>query len=142
MEFLPPVVRLAAACVFALLAVAGVASPVRSDSALGGRIHPVALDGGCQLVNVGSIAIERYRQGWYLRIGGYKQLVNMEVGLEHRRAGAGLWRVGVVGCTPGIIGLPVSAPYELFLPVSDFRGARGLEIVAANGVWRQRLPGR
>lgn len=103
-------------------------------------LERVVLRGGCALVEVTAVAMQRYRTGWYLRINGMKPLANMEVSLEHSRIGPGHWRTDVVGCTGGMVGLPIAAPYNFLLPVSELPGAGLVEIVGSNGVWRQRIP--
>lgn len=106
----------------------------------GPSLQLTALRGGCSLVEVDTIEFQRGRGGWEIYIAGLKPLINMEVSLDHRRAPSGLWTIEVVGCTAGLLGLPVPAPYWIAVPLRDLPGARAVQIVGANGVWRPRLP--
>lgn len=103
----------------------------------------VQLGGSCQLVNVDSVYFkDGGRRGVYLYVGGLRRFANMDVGFEHRRAGAGVLRVEVVGCTKNFLVLPIPTPYVLEFAMNEVPSARVVEIVAANGTARRRVPGR
>ncbi|MGE0611768.1 MAG: hypothetical protein AB7O70_05435 [Hyphomicrobiales bacterium] len=101
------------------------------------------LGGSCRLVNVDSIYFkDGGRRGVYLYVGGLRRFANMDVGFEHTRAGAGVLRVQVVGCTKNFLVMPIPTPYVLEFAMNEVPSARVVEIVAANGVARKRVPGR
>lgn len=99
-----------------------------------------AADRNCRLVEVDTISLDRTSGGRpSLYIAGMKTFANMDVHLEHRGLRSGAVSIAVVGCTPSFIPLPIATPYWVDLPLADIR-ARHVEIVAANGTWRRRLP--
>ncbi|MEC9367709.1 MAG: hypothetical protein VX871_03360 [Pseudomonadota bacterium] len=121
-----------------VLALAAIMAPVTA-----GRTEASQISGSCRLVNVDSVYFrDGGKRGFYLYVGGMRRFANMDVGFEHRSAGKGLLRLEVVGCTKNFLVLPIPTPYVLDLAMNDIPSARSVEIVAANGIVRRRIPGR
>lgn len=69
---------------------------------------------------------------WILVVSGTKPYVNMTVRLSPliyiRRPE--FWEIEVIGSLPGI-GLPMTAPYTVSLPLDGIIGTKGIEVVGA-----------
>lgn len=73
---------------------------------------------------------------FFLVVSGTKPYLNMKVRLSPliyiRRPE--YWGIEVVGSLPGI-GLPATAPYHVFIPLSGITGTKGIEVI---GVTRRK----
>jgi hypothetical protein len=78
-----------------------------------------------------------------LTIRGEKPYANMEVSLSHRSyyGRPQWWRTTVVGCLKSF-GIPIPAPYWVTMPLDQFVGSKGVEIVGADSVARKAAPRR
>ena len=78
---------------------------------------------------------------WILIVSGTKPYVNMTVRLSPliyiRRPE--FWEIEVIGSLPGI-GLPMTAPYTVALPLDGITGTKGVEVVGASKRKRIRVP--
>jgi len=76
---------------------------------------------------------------WILVVSGTMPYVNMTVRLSPliyiRRPE--FWEIEVIGSLPGI-GLPMTAPYSVSLPLDGIIGTKGIEVVGASK--RKRIP--
>jgi len=75
---------------------------------------------------------------WILIVSGKKPYANMTVRLSPliyvRRPE--FWGIEVIGSLPGI-GIPVTAPYTISLPLDHTLGTKGIEVIGASK--RQRI---
>ena len=76
---------------------------------------------------------------WILIVSGTKPYANMTVRLSPliyiRRPE--YWGIEVIGSLPGI-GIPMTAPYTVSLPLDHTLGTKGIEVIGASR--RQRIP--
>jgi hypothetical protein len=77
-----------------------------------------------------------------LKVAGTKPFLNMEVELVPLVfvQQPEFWDIEVVGRLPGGIGLPPSAPYDVFLPLSGIIGSRGIEVKGATRSKKIEVP--
>lgn len=78
---------------------------------------------------------------YVLTIRGEKPYANMVVSLSHRSyyGRPQWWRTTVVGCLKSF-GIPIPAPYWVSLPLDQFVGSKGVEIVGASTASRHPIP--
>ena len=102
--------------------------------------------GECKPLDFDGVEIEYYRgKGIYqLTITGTKPFTNMEVSLsEEPAAGRPAYRKTVViGCVKNFLVVPLASPYYLTVPLEQFSGTRGIEIIGATRRVRRDLPRR
>lgn len=102
--------------------------------------------GECKPLDFDGVEIEYYRgKGIYqLTITGTKPFTNMEVSLsEEPAAGRPAYRkTVVVGCVKNFFVVPLASPYYLTVPLEQFSGTRGIEIIGATRRVRRDLPRR
>ena len=127
--------------------VAAVAKPWAPAPSTGNYIIPAwSFTGECKPLDFDGIEIEYYRgKGIYqLTITGTKPFTNMEVSLsEEPAAGRPAYRKTVViGCVKNFLVLPVASPYYLTVPLKQFSGTRGIDIIGATRRVRRDLPRR
>ena len=105
-----------------------------------------SFSGECKPLDFDGVEIEYYRgKGIYqLTITGTKPFTNMEVSLsEEPAAGRPAYRKTVViGCVKNFLVVPLASPYYLTVPLEQFSGTRGIEIIGATRRVRQDLPRR
>lgn len=70
----------------------------------------------------------------FLFVSGMKPYVQMQVSLNPRIyiRQPEYWGIEVVGCLSGF-GSPAFTPYVVELPISNFFGTKGIEVIGANG---------
>ena len=76
---------------------------------------------------------------WFLIVSGTKPYVNMTVELSpliYIRQPE-YWGIEVIGRLTGI-GLPMTAPYSVSIPLNGILGTKGIEVIGANK--RQKIP--
>ncbi|MEG6509104.1 hypothetical protein V6C03_08975 [Methyloligella sp. 2.7D] len=100
--------------------------------------------GECQPIDFDNVEIQYYRgRGIYqLKVSGFKKFSNMEVSLSHQSYSRrpAYWTTVVVGCWKNFLVLPVPTPYYVTMPLTDFVGTRGVEIVGATRTVRRNVP--
>jgi hypothetical protein len=78
---------------------------------------------------------------WILIVSGTKPYANMTVRLSPliyvKRPE--FWGIEVIGSLPGI-GIPVTAPYTVSLPLDHTLGTKGIEVIGASKRKRIRVP--
>jgi len=129
------------------MGVAAIAKPWAPVAASDNYVIRVwSLTGECKPLDFDGVEIEYYRgKGIYqLTITGTKPFTNMEVSLsEEPAAGRPAYRKTVViGCVKNFLVLPVASPYYLTVPLEQFSGTRGIEIIGATRRVRRDLPRR
>lgn len=69
---------------------------------------------------------------WFLTVFGTKPTVSMKVELRPRIyiRKPEYWGIEVVGCVPPIV-LPTVGPFTESIPVTDFMGTKGIEVIGA-----------
>jgi hypothetical protein len=78
---------------------------------------------------------------WFLIVTGTKPYLNMTVRLSpliYIRQPE-YWGIEVIGTLSGI-GLPVLAPYHVFISLEGIRGTKGIEVIGANKTKKINLP--
>ena len=81
------------------------------------------------------------RDTWFLIVSGAKPYLNMTVRLSpliYVRQPE-YWGIEVIGTLSGI-GLPVLAPYHVFISLEGIRGTKGIEVIGANKRKKINLP--
>ncbi len=90
----------------------------------------------CRLIDFDQariVTLESFPPQYVLVVSGTKPYLNMEVDLvpliyiqqpEY-------WGIEVVGCLPGGIGLPATAPYTAWINLSGSTGTEGIEVIGA-----------
>lgn len=122
-----------------------IAPDAHPQSALEPLLHPVyGLAGECHAIDFNAVDIQWNRAGGYyqLTVSGLKRFANMRVSLSHKSYGARppYWATVVVGCWKNFIVIPIPTPYYVTMPLTQFVGTRGVEIVGATKVVRRRVP--
>ena len=99
----------------------------------------------CRLVDFDQAQIMTLRSfppQYVLHVSGTKPYLNMQVDLvplvyiqqpEY-------WGIEVVGCLPGGIGLPATAPYTAWINLSGITGTEGIEVIGATRSERLEVP--
>jgi hypothetical protein len=69
---------------------------------------------------------------WFLIVSGIKPFLNMHVHLSpliynHQ---PDYWGIEVIGTLSGI-GIPITAPYHVFISLEGIRGVKGIEVIGA-----------
>jgi hypothetical protein len=142
--------RLVRQCiVFGLMAAASLlparAAPVPQGPPAPGLVVPVwSLTGSCEPIDFDSVEIQwqEDRGVYLLTVRGTKPYTNMEVSLSHEGYASrpAYWRTLVVGCVKNLLVLPIEAPYWITMPLDQFVGSRGVEIVGASRSVRRAVP--
>lgn len=132
-------------CAIAVWTVSGCVAGAASLTMPGMRGPSLAQPvGQCRLIAFESLRVDwDDRRGVYLlTVAGTKPFANMDVALNHRSYGSrpAYWMTSVVGCTKNFIVFPVPSPYTATMPLTDFVGTRGVEIVGLNGSVRRPVP--
>ena len=100
--------------------------------------------GECQPVDFTGIDIKYNRQmGYYqLTVTGIKKFANMNVSFSHQSYGArpAYWTSMVVGCWKNFVVIPIPTPFYVTMPLTQFVGTRGVEILGATMRVRRNVP--
>ena len=103
-----------------------------------------SLTGYCEPIDFNSVDINWYRgRGIYqLTVSGIKPYTNMEVSLSRQAYSSKppYWRSVVVGCVKNFLVMPVPTPYYITVPLTEFVGTKGVEIVGASRSMRRNVP--
>jgi hypothetical protein len=80
---------------------------------------------------------------WFLIVEGTKPFLNMHVRLSpliytHR---PDYWGIEVIGTLSGI-GLPIAAPYHVFISLQGIIGTKGVEVIGATITKKINIPGQ
>jgi hypothetical protein len=99
----------------------------------------------CRLVDFDQaqiVTLRSFPPQYVLHVSGTKPYLNMQVDLvplvyiqqpEY-------WGIEVVGCLPGGIGLPATAPYTAWINLSGITGTEGIEVIGAKHSERLEVP--
>ena len=99
----------------------------------------------CRLVDFDQaqiVTLRSFPPQYVLHVNGIKPYLNMQVDLvplvyiqqpEY-------WGIEVVGCLPGGIGLPATAPYTAWINLSAITGTEGIEVIGARRSERLEVP--
>ena len=99
----------------------------------------------CRLVDFDQaqiVTLRSFPPQYVLHVSGIKPYLNMQVDLvplvyiqqpEY-------WGIEIVGCLPGGIGLPVTAPYTAWINLSAITGTEGIEVIGARRSERLEVP--
>jgi hypothetical protein len=99
----------------------------------------------CRLVDFDQaqiVTLRSFPPQHLLHVSGIKPYLNMQVDLvplvyiqqpEY-------WGIEVVGCLPGGIGLPATAPYTAWINLSAITGTEGIEVIGATRSERLEVP--
>ena len=103
-----------------------------------------SLTGYCEPIDFNGVDITWYRgRGIYqLTVSGIKPYTNMEVSLSREAYSRKppYWRSVVVGCVKNFLVMPVPTPYYITVPLTEFVGTKGVEIVGASRSVRRNVP--
>lgn len=99
----------------------------------------------CRLVDFDQaqiVTLRSFPPQYVLHVSGIMPHLNMQVDLvplvyiqqpEY-------WGIEVVGCLPGGIGLPATAPYTAWINLSGITGTEGIEVIGATRSERLEVP--
>ncbi len=104
----------------------------------------LSLIGSCEPIDFDSVDIQWYasRGVYLLTVSGIKPYTNMEVSLSHQgyQSRPAFWRTLVIGCVKNFLVMPIPSPYYVTMPLDQFVGSRGIEIVGASRSLRRTVP--
>ena len=104
----------------------------------------LSLIGSCEPIDFDSVDIQWYasRGVYLLTVSGIKPYTNMEVSLSHQgyQSRPAFWRTLVIGCVKNFLVMPIPSPYYMTMPLDQFVGSRGIEIVGASRSVRRTVP--
>jgi hypothetical protein len=131
--------------VLAASALSARAAPLPHGPSMPGLVVPVwSLTGSCEPIDFDSVEIQwqEDRGVYLLTVRGMKPYTNMEVSLSHEGYASppAYWRTLVVGCVKNLLVLPIEAPYWVTMPLDQFVGSKGIEIVGASRSVRRPVP--
>jgi hypothetical protein len=101
--------------------------------------------GSCRLIDFDQAQIytlESFSPQYVLHVSGTKPYLNMQVDLVplvYIRQPE-YWGIEVVGCLPGGIGLPATAPYTAWINLSGITGTEGIEVIGATRSEKLEVP--
>ena len=96
----------------------------------------------CERLDFEGVSLEKtYNGSWELTVTGETPRINMDVKLVPRqRSGQpNFWPVEVVGCYPGLIGIPISGYFNTTISLDDAMGRKGVAIVGATYFQKKRF---
>jgi hypothetical protein len=99
----------------------------------------------CRLVDFDQaqiVTLRSFPPQYVLHVSGTKPYLNMLVDLVPLVYIQQLeyWGIEVVGCLPGGIGLPATAPYTAWINLSGITGTEGIEVIGARRSERLEVP--
>jgi hypothetical protein len=104
----------------------------------------LSLTGYCEPIDFNGVDIKWYggRGIYQLTVSGIKPYTNMEVSLSRQPYSSKppYWRSVVVGCVKNFLVMPVPTPYYITVPLTEFVGTKGVEIVGASRSMRRNVP--
>ena len=103
---------------------------------------PVSRAGNCRTLDYQKISFEQYSDGqWNVHVVGQTPYINMRVRLIARTyiTQPKYWGIDVVGCYPGVIGLPAVGRYNVTLPLYGSMGIKGIEIIGKSKSFKRGL---
>ena len=104
-------------------------------SSAGARAH-------CERLDFESIMVEKTYDGkWELTVSGETPRINMDVALKPRphETRPNFWQIEVVGCYPGLIGIPLAGRFNTTINIDDARGRKGVAILGATYFQKKRF---
>jgi hypothetical protein len=126
------------------------ALPAAAGPLSGKRVAPplvvpaLSLTGSCEPIDFDSVDIEWYRdrRTYVLTVSGIKPYTNMEVSLSHYSypGRPAYWATTVIGCVKNFLVMPIPSPYYVTMPLDQFVGTKGVEIVGASRKLRHTVP--
>ncbi len=96
----------------------------------------------CERLDFEGVSLEQaYNGSWKLTVSGETPRINMDVRLVPRaRSGQpNFWPVEVVGCYPGLIGIPISGYFNTTISLDDAMGRKGVAVVGATYFQKKRF---
>ena len=109
-----------------------------------GLSNATGAEAGCETMDPDEARFERDSRGRiHMTVTGMKPYINMRAKLIPRPHGhiPKYWQFVIEGCYPGYIFLPVTAPFNLSMDISNYLGTRGVELVGPNRRLRYRVNG-
>ena len=102
----------------------------------------VSRAGSCRALDYDKISFEQDKYGrWAVNVIGQTPYINMRVKLLPRTyvTRPKYWGIEVVGCYPGIIGLPAIGRFNVSLALNHAKGIKGVEIIGKSKSFKRAL---
>ncbi len=96
----------------------------------------------CERLDFDGISLERMYDGsWELTVSGETPRINMDVVLKPRARPhqPNFWPVEVVGCYPGLIGIPIKGYFNTTIKLDEAMGKLGVAVVGATYFQKKRF---